>query len=150
MSLKVNQDGSILGWPNNSTSNCALVGYNAADQGFYVLSVDASGVLNNTSGVLFATASVPQSTTAQSIIAGVASKQILVIGLILSCGGTSTVITFNTSSGDAISSAITLPVNTPVNFNQSFGLFTTVAGEGLTATTGAGATIGVTVAYKLI
>ena len=102
---------------------------------------------------------VAPSTTDANIITGMDAKVIRVIGGWVVAAGTATNITFNTKpigSGTVISSTIycgingglVMPLPTPVPFGQApFGYFDTNKGDGLTVTTGAGASVGVTVVY---
>lgn len=99
----------------------------------------------------FAFANVAASTTDGSIVAAVASKRIRVLSFRLHAGGTATNVTFNTKpggAGSAISELFALPINGQHNgeFNP-IGHFQSGVGEGLTVTTGAGATTGIGVTY---
>ena len=99
----------------------------------------------------FAKANVAQSTTDGSIIAGVASKILVVLEFRLHCGATATNATFNTKpagAGTAISELFALGANG--GHSPGFcpvGHFKTGVGEGLSLTTGAGSTVGVGVVY---
>lgn len=96
-------------------------------------------------------ASVAQSQTDSAIIAAVAGKKLRILWFFLLAGGTATSVTFNTKSGGA-GTAISPPIPAGVNggavsgFNP-FGPMETVAGEGLSVTTGAGATTAIMVNY---
>lgn len=99
----------------------------------------------------FARANVAASTTDGSVVAAVASKSILVVLFRLHAGATATNVTFNSKpagAGSAISELFALPINGNHSPGYSpVGHFKTVAGEGLTVTTGAGATTGIGVVY---
>lgn len=116
---------------------------------------------NDPSGALFdgsnwvqvkrAFANVTASQTDSNVITAVAGKRLRVLAIVLSPGGTATVITFNTKpsgAGSAVSPAFAQGINIPIvlPFNKD-GWFDTNGGEGLTVTTGAGSTTGVLVLY---
>ncbi len=95
----------------------------------------------------FAFANIAAAQTASSVIAAVTSKKIRVLGVVFVAGATATSITFNSASAaitclfaNAANGGAVLPFN-------PCGWFETVAGEALTATTGAGATTGIQVQY---
>lgn len=96
-------------------------------------------------------ANINQSTTDSSVVAAVTSKKIRVVALVLHAGGSATTITLNSKpagAGAAISSAHALAAyGTLVLPFAAGGWYETTAGEGLSATTGAGATVGVEVLY---
>jgi hypothetical protein len=99
----------------------------------------------------FAKANISASTTDGAIISAVASKKLRVIAWIAQPGGTATNVTFNTKpggAGTAISALFACGANTPVGggFNP-VGWFETSSGEGLTATSGTGSTVGIQVVY---
>lgn len=97
-----------------------------------------------------AKASISASTTDGAIVAFVTDKRIRIVGFLLSCGGTATSFTFNTKptgSGVAISHAFTLGANSQVIAPVCKQYYSSNKGEGITATTGAGSTVGVTVLY---
>lgn len=103
---------------------------------------------------------VAQSQTDTALVAAVAGKRIRVAGFVLSGGASATSVTFNSKpvgAGSAISEAFTAPANSdfsppianldtlgPVGTTLG-GWFTTNLGEGLSVTTGAGATVGIQV-----
>lgn len=99
----------------------------------------------------FAFANVAASTTDGSIVAAVASKKIRVLDYKIMAGGTATNVTFNSkpgTAGVAISMLHACAANGGIAPGFSpVGHFETVAGEGLTVTTGAGSTVGVQVVY---
>ena len=97
--------------------------------------------------------------TDSSIITAKPNVVFRVIGGFVVCGATATSITFNskpTGSGTAITSAVScgsyggliFPAPSQSNIGEvPSGYFETTKGEGLTATTGAGGTVGVTLTY---
>jgi len=98
-------------------------------------------------------ANVAQSQTDSSIVAAVSGKVIVVNAFILKAGGTATTCVFNSKpsgSGTAISATFANGANgdTTAPYNPD-GWFRTTRGEGLTVTTGAGATTGIQVSYTL-
>lgn len=107
----------------------------------------------------YATATINPSTTDGSIITAKPSVVFRIVGGFTVAGGTATNITFNskgTGSGTAISSTIycgangglVLPsVGQDRTGEPPFGYFQTNRGEGLSATTGSGTTVGVSVVY---
>lgn len=110
-----------------------------------------SGVLLSAGAELtpkYKLANIAAAQTNSAIVAAVTSKKIRVVAAIAVCGGTATNFTFTSGSSGAISAlfangangGFTLPFN-------PLGWFETVAGEALNATTGAGATTGVSVVY---
>lgn len=96
-------------------------------------------------------ANVTTSSTDASIVAAVTSKKIRVVGLVLHAGGSATTITLNSKpagAGVAISSGHALAAyGVLVLPFAAAGWYETTAGEGLTATTSSGATVGVEVLY---
>ena len=105
-------------------------------------------------------ANVAASQTDSNIVTGIESRRIRVIGGFVVVAGTATDVTFNskgTGSGTAITSIIPCGANGGAVWSlpaqqatgeTPHGYWTTNKGEGLTVTTGAGATIvGVTVVY---
>lgn len=96
-------------------------------------------------------ANVTASQTDSSIVAAVASKKIRVISYRLHAGGTATDVTFNTKpagAGTAITEKFALAANGGREGSLNiYGHFETSSGEGLTVTTGAGATTGIGVVY---
>lgn len=101
--------------------------------------------------IKFAVANVTASQTDSSLISAVASKRIRVHQVALVSGGTATNVTFNTKpagSGTAISPVFANGANGGFVLPYSAaGWFDTNNGEGLTVTTGAGATTGILVGY---
>lgn len=96
-------------------------------------------------------ANVAAGQTDAPIVAAVASKKIRVLAWFSWCGGTATTLTFNTKPAGA-GTAISPLIANAINGGQSppvsdHGWFQTAAGEGLTATTGAGSTTGIMVLY---
>ncbi len=107
------------------------------------------GLLTYPTKVAFA--NINAGTTDGAVITAVAGKRIVVIAVAFVCGATATNATFNTKpsgSGTAISCLFANAANggavLPANH---FGWFQTAVGDGLTLTTGAGATTGVQVTY---
>lgn len=101
--------------------------------------------------VKYAKASIAASTTDGAVIAAVASKKIRVLAFILSPATTATACTFTSKpggAGSAISAVITTVVGGPFSSGiNELGWFETVAGEGLSLTTGGGSTVGVQITY---
>ncbi len=105
-------------------------------------------------GISYTTANVAASQTDSSVVAATAGKRIKVLALVAQAGATATNITFNTKpagAGVAISDTMQNAANggRVLPFNP-LGWFQTAVGEGLTATTGAGSTTGVTLVYTLV
>lgn len=101
----------------------------------------------------YAFANVAASQTDAAVIAAVAGKKIRVIALAFVAGATATTATFNTKPSGAGSAISPLYANAAnggavLGENQA-GWFETVAGEGLSLTTGTGSTTGVNVTYVL-
>lgn len=101
-----------------------------------------------------AKAAVAASQTDSALVAAVAGKIIRVLSITMSAAATATASTFTTKpggAGTAISAVFTNPVNTPVSLPYNpHGHFETVAGEGLSVTTGAGSTTNYQVCYELV
>lgn len=99
----------------------------------------------------FAKANVAASQTDSNVVTAVAAKKIRVLALRVMTGSTATTVTFNSKpagAGTAISELFACAANGGVALAYSqVGHFETVAGEGLTVTTGAGATTGIGVVY---
>jgi len=99
----------------------------------------------------FAKANVAASTTDGSIVAAVGGKKIRVLAFRIHTAGTATNVTFNSKpagAGTAISELFALGANGGHSPGYSpVGHFETVSGEGLTVTTGTGATTGIGVVY---
>ncbi len=99
-------------------------------------------------------ANISAGTTDGAIVSAVPGKCIVVDSCFLVAGGTATNVTFNTKpsgSGTAITALIANGANggAVLSYNEQ-GWFNTNAGEGLTATTGAGTTVGIQVCYREI
>ena len=96
-------------------------------------------------------ANVAAAQTDAALVTAVAAKKIRVLGVILSgAGAGATSVTFNSKpagSGVAISPAFLSHAVGPVLPYNPHGWFETVAGEGLTVTTGAGTTTGILILY---
>lgn len=94
---------------------------------------------------------VSASATDSSIVAAVTGKKIRVLAYIAGATGTATTYVFNSKpsgAGAAITGTRTTPAQDAHSYGFSpVGLFETVAGEGLTMSTGAGSTIGLDVVY---
>jgi len=101
--------------------------------------------------VKYAIANVAASQTDAAVITAVANRRLRVLGMASVAGGTATNLTFNTKPsgpGVAISPLFANGANGgEVLPYAEGGWFTTALGEGLTVTTGAGATTGITVTY---
>lgn len=99
----------------------------------------------------FAFANIAASTTDGAIIAAVATKKIRVLSWIAVAAATATNITFTSKpagAGAAKSALFALGANNGAAQGFSpVGHFETVAGEGLSGTTGAGSTVGLQVSY---
>lgn len=97
--------------------------------------------------------SVAASATDSVLVAAKAGKKIRVLSFILNQGDTTpSSVTFNSKgagAGTAISPALKASANGGFVANSA-GWFETIAGEGLTVTTGAGSTTGIIVTYELI
>ena len=111
--------------------------------------IDENG---NACPVKTAFANVAASTTDGVVVAAVAGKRIRVLGLVAQAGGTATTLVFNSKpagAGTAVSLTFQNAANGGASVSAPAGgfLFQTNAGEGLSATTGAGSTTGVQVAY---
>ncbi len=87
------------------------------------------------------------SQTASTVVAAVALKKIRVLAAVFVAGAVATNLTFNSASA-AISCLFANGANSGacLPFNEA-GWFETVAGEALTATTGAGSTTGIQLTY---
>ena len=99
--------------------------------------------------------SVAASQTDSALVAAQADAKIRVVAVVINHGDTTaSAVTFNTKPGGA-GSAKTPALKGPANgsfvlpLNES-GWFETNAGEGLSATTGAGSTSGIIVNYEVI
>ena len=121
--------------------------------GVAIKSDQLNTVYNGTTSVTPATAlaNVAASQTDSSLVSATASQVIRVLALVMVAGATATNITFNTKpagAGTAISCLFANAANggAVLPYNPA-GWFTTASGEGLTCTTGAGATTGIQVVY---
>lgn len=107
------------------------------------------------SGHINAYDAIAASATDSSLVAAVARMKIRVVAFMINQGDTTpSTVTFNSKSGGA-GTAIFTPLKYGANGGTSTplvesGWFETVAGEGLSVTTGAGSTTGVGVVYRLI
>jgi hypothetical protein len=99
----------------------------------------------------FAFANISASSTDSSIVAAVSSKRIRVLSYVVVNGSSATDITFNSKpagAGSAITSKKSLAGNGGLAPAPGpWGHFQTSSGEGLTATTSSGSTIGVDIVY---
>lgn len=114
-----------------------------------------TGQVNDQAGVAltpkYAFANVAASATDSAIVAAVATKKIRVLGVVFVAGATATNLTFTSKPAGAGAAKSCLFAN-GANGGASLpfspvGWFETVAGEGLSATTGAGSTTGIQVVY---
>lgn len=114
--------------------------------------VNATAVydINERKIVKFAFANVAAAQTDSALVAAVASKRIKVLYYSAGAAGTATDFQFNTKPGGA-GSAVHATLRAAASTWQSaycpVGCFQTAAGEGLAVTTGAGATVGISIAY---
>lgn len=124
-----------------------------------VISNMLESALMTAGGVLvqpqFAFANIAASQTDSSIVPAVGGKIIRIASFRLLAGATATNFTFNSkpigSAGIAISETFACAING--GFSSGFsqvGHFQTKVSEGLTATTGAGSTVGVGIVYVLV
>jgi hypothetical protein len=94
-------------------------------------------------------------TTDSALVAAEAGLRIVVTSVVINHGDTTpSAVTF-TSKGSGAGTAIYAPLKGPANGgfvipDNDYGLFGTVAGEGLSVTTGAGSTTSVAVTYKRV
>jgi hypothetical protein len=105
-------------------------------------------------GVQNAYAAVAASQTDSSLVSAVAGRKIRVTTVIINQGDTTaSTVTFNSKgsgAGTAIYPALKFAANGGIGVTNTTGLFETIAGEGLTVTTGAGSTTGIAVTYELV
>lgn len=99
----------------------------------------------------FAFANPPASTTDGTVVAAVATKKIRVLSVAFVAGGTATTLTFNSKPAGAGTAKTCLFANAAnggavLGYNP-LGWFETTAGEGLSATTGAGSATGIQLTY---
>ena len=101
-----------------------------------------------------AVANVAAATTDGAVVTAVAAVKIRVHAILILGATLATTLVFNSKpagAGTAISPLLALGINLAVAAPfSSAGWFETAAGEGLTATTGAGTTVGVLVVYSEI
>lgn len=100
--------------------------------------------------VKFAFANIAAATTDGAVIAAVTGKRIRVLCLSFGAAGTATDLNFTTKpagAGTAISATIRAAAAAWAGICSPNGLFQTASGEGLSATTGAGATVGINITY---
>lgn len=97
---------------------------------------------------------IAASATDSILVAAVPGKKIRVVAFIINQGDTTaSTVTFN-SKGSGAGTAVYVPLKYGANGGTSTpevpsGWFETIAGEGLSVTTGAGSTTGVSVVYRL-
>lgn len=101
--------------------------------------------------VKYALANIAAATTDGAIVSAVSGKKIRVLDVKCGVVSVATTITFNTKPALAVGTAISCTFNIDIG-TQAFGFnplghFETNSGEGLTATTAAGNTIGVQITY---
>lgn len=139
-----NPDGTDIG-STHSASSATVDSISAK------LATDS--IMNNLTALTpkFAFANIAASTTDGAIVTAVTAKIIRVLALSCVAAATATNITFNTKPAGAGSAISCLYANAAnggevLPFNP-VGWFQTSSGEGLTATTGAGSTTGLTVTY---
>ena len=100
-----------------------------------------------------AIANIAASQTDSNIVTAVTSKKIRVVAVVSQAGATATVLTFNSKpAGAGAGAAISPTFQNGINGGEVLpynpkGWFETVAGQGLTATTGTGSTTGILVQY---
>lgn len=99
-------------------------------------------------------ANVASATTDGALVTAATNKKVRVLGVTVVAGGTATTVTFNSKpsgAGAAVSATFDLSARgvlvLPID---EFGWFESAAGEGLTATTGTGSTVGIQVVYTLL
>lgn len=104
--------------------------------------------------VAFAKGNVASAATDAALVAAVAGRKVRVLEVALVVGATATTVTFNSKPGGAgtpISATFALAANGTLVLPQAvYGWFESLAGEGISVTTGAGATVGVQIAYTLV
>lgn len=98
-----------------------------------------------------AKAAIASATTDGLVVPAVAGKVLRVLAVILHCGATATTVTFNSKpagAGAAVSQVFALAANQSVVIPRlDDGWFESVISEGISATTGTGSTVGITLAY---
>lgn len=135
-------DVDVLTLPAASNTTDKIAAYLATD-----------AVMNGLTALTpkWAFANVAVSQTDSSIVAAVTSKKLRVLALVALCGATATTVVFNTKPAGAGSAKTPTFANGAnggiVLAGNPWGWFETAAGEGLTATTGAGSTTGILVLY---
>ena len=106
-------------------------------------------------GIRNAYVSVAASQTDSAVVAAVTGRRIRVRSVVINQGDTTpSSVTFNTKpagAGSAIYPALKAAANGGfVMPDNPYGWFQTLAGEGLTVTTGAGSTTSIAVTYELV
>lgn len=110
----------------------------------------------NTARALDTFANIAASQTDAALVAGVAGKKIVVLGLVMVTGDTATTVTFNSKPSASAGSAISMTFANAANggavlpYQPAAGYCMTKPGEGLSCTTGAGSTTGIQLQYALI
>jgi hypothetical protein len=106
-------------------------------------------------GALNAYDAIAASATDSNLVSAVTNRKIRVLAVVINQGDTTpSTVTFN-SKGSGAGTAIYAPLKAAANggfvipYNEK-GWFATVAGEGLTVTTGAGSTTSVSVVYDTV
>jgi hypothetical protein len=118
-----------------------------------ITSLESGTIYNGTTALTpkWAFANITAGSTDGAIVTAVALKKIRVVALAMVTGGTATTVTFNSKPGGAGAAISPLFANAAnggaVLPPNPWGWFQSAAGEGLTATTGTGATTGILVQY---
>lgn len=101
--------------------------------------------------------SVAASQTDQILVSATSGVQIIVLRMVLTNSGTASTITLNSKgsgAGTAISQAFNLAANGNLDltppFADAFSLFSTQGGQGLSASTGSGGTVGYDIWYMSV
>lgn len=104
--------------------------------------------------VAFAKSNIASATTDGAIVAAVPGRKVRVLQVVMVGGATATTVTVNSKpagAGTAVSADFALGANGTLVLPQSlFGWFESAPGEGITATTGIGASVGIQIAYTLV
>jgi hypothetical protein len=144
--LSIDDEGKL--WVNIGE---AIAAGRGSDSISSALATDALMVFNTACVPKFAKASIAASTTDGALVAAVTSKKIRVISFRIMVGGTATNVTFRSKPGGAgsdISELFACGANGGSHGAFSpVGHFETVAGEGLSVSTGAGSASGIGVVY---
>lgn len=93
---------------------------------------------------------VAASATDSALVSAVANRKLRITAVAISCGATPSTVVLNTKpggAGTAISQIFNNSISLPRNED---GWYETNTGEGLTVTTGAGSTSGVSVVYQIV